>query len=225
MVKHEKIMKESEQVDLGKHRAVAGGVRAPQMGQFTPQNCFYTSPGVGAKNLRKAFEDKIVNHFLGTVQKEYQITGTDKRPELPEALQQKYDELDEKSDGKTDEEKREIDDKKETIMEEWKPWYDLAFKCNLVDEDTKFPFEATVYIREDPSYEPPKDKPDDRRHVVYFTKHRGKAHKWPMMLFHMHAQVGGFFDSDQKDLPKVSPMKGAGGVGAIPAVPADLLDE
>lgn len=211
MVKKEKIRKEADQVDLGKHRAVAGETGAPAMGNFCPQNLFYTIPGVGAKSLRTAIENKITNHFLGSVQKEYQITGTNQKPDLPEELQKKFDALDEKSE------------ERDEILEGWQPWYDLSFKCNLSSEDKKetFPFEASVYIREDTNFKPPADNPEHRRHVVYFTKHRGKAHKWPMLLFHIHAQVGGFFDSDQSDLPKVSPI---GGVGMTPAVPADLLD-
>jgi len=194
LVKQEKIAKEAEPVDLGKHRAVNPEKdRAPEMGRICPHNAFYTAPGVSAKKLRAELENKIVNHFLGNAQKEYVITGTSEKPGLPEDLQKKYDALDEKSD------------ERDTIEESWQPWYDINFKCTLTeDKKEKFPFDASVYIREDPTYEDKSGKGLTRL-CVYFVKHSGKAHKWPVLLFNMHAQLGGFFDADQT-MPKFSPI-------------------
>merc|ERR1719204_373642 len=173
-VKEEKIRKDAEPVDVGKHRATKGETRAPAMGQIAPHNAFYTVPGVGAKKLRGVSAEKIAAS--------------------------------------------------------WQPWYDLNFKAKIVEKaegadgsktkGKEFDFEASVYIREDGTYEDPNPGPDgpQRRHVVYFTKHKGKAFKWPVLVFNMHAQVGGFFDADQK-LPKLSP------VSALAPPPSDLEDE
>jgi len=219
-VKEEKIRKDAEPVDVGKHRATKGETRAPAMGQIAPHNAFYTVPGVGAKKLRGVIAEKIENHFLGSFTEEYQITGSSVKPDMPDEMQEEYNKL--KAGG--DEEGA------EKIAASWQPWYDLNFKAKIVEKaegadgsktkGKEFDFEASVYIREDGTYEDPNPGPDgpQRRHVVYFTKHKGKAFKWPVLVFNMHAQVGGFFDADQK-LPKLSP------VSALAPPPSDLEDE
>jgi len=202
-VTQEKIQKGAVDVDLGAHRATQFDKRAPALGAFRPANAFMTLPGVGAKAMRKALQDKITNEFLGKVEREYQITGTAERPSAPEGW------TEEKND------KGELNK-----PEDWQPWYDLNFYCTLVfqnnDVKEEYKFEASVYIREDPDFKPTKENPDFQRHIVFFKRHQGKHTSWGKLLFEIQRSVGGFFAGDQG--PKVGPL-------LLGPAPVELEDE
>lgn len=166
------------------------GVRAPEIGAYRPPNAFYVVPGLGADDIRQILQDCIEQNVMGKVTKEYLETGDDEKPERPDDVEE----------------------------EEWNPWWDIAFSCKLKEEkETKaadgktqtskmeYAFEGVVYIREDPSFVPSAENPDYRRHIVYFKRRKGLAHKWIKAMFKIQFKVG-FFHVQEGDVPKASPM-------------------
>jgi len=120
---------------------------------------------------------------MGIISKEYIETGDETVPEVPEDVE----------------------------PEDWNPWWDIAFKCELKENtgpDTppmEYKFEGIVYIREDPSYEAPKDEGLKVRHIVYFKRRKGLVHKWIKAMFKIQSRVG-FFHVQPENVPKVTPM-------------------
>jgi len=188
-VEHERIIKDAAAIPQEKVRDPSESlIRAPIIGTYRPPNAFYCVPSVNANFIRSTISDKILEHFMGKVEKIYEITGTSLAPE--EAPQFNDD-----------------DDEVKTEQPPWQPWYDLAFTCTMKSEETNQPYEfkGYCYIREDPSYTAPPENPHFRRHVVWFKKISGKVHKWWQILYMLQMSVG-FFHSQDGQTPKVSPM-------------------
>jgi len=168
-------------------------IHAPMLGNYKPPNAFYCVPGVCADDIRAEILDTIEKMAMGAVKREYLGTGDDTVPERPEDLDEK---------------------------EQWAPWYDLNFSCELVERkteestrQTKYKFEGSVYIREDPEYTPPEGKPDFVRNIVYFKRWRGLFHKWIVVMFKIQKKVGylhianaGHMKASSAVAPKASPV-------------------
>jgi len=172
-------------------------IHAPPAGDYLPPNAFYCVPGVCADDIRGDILNTVEQMAMGNVTKEYLITGDSTEPERPEDLDEK---------------------------EEWAPWYDLSFNCELVERNDspsvppkKYKFEGSVYIREDKSYVPPENKPNFVRNIVYFKRRRGPFHKWIVVMFKIQQKIGYLHttDSSSTTKPSVTPIAriGEGPIG------------
>lgn len=183
-VEKEKLAKAAGPEHAGTNRGDSS-IRAPPIGAYRPANLFMCTPGLDADDIRAWVKDIIIQKLMAKTENEYIDTGDATVPECPD----------------------EIDPK------DWKPWYDVNFVCELKEPsgsaetpDMNYNFAGGVYIREDTSYVPPEDHKEWRRHVVYFKRHMGLAHKWIKVMFKIKNQLG-FLNSPDCELPDVSPMK------------------
>lgn len=170
--------------------AVARGdptIRAPPIGLYRPNNLFFCAPGMDADDIRSMVNHVIEQAVMAVSDKMYIDTGDNTMPPCPEDMDPK----------------------------DWKPWFDLSFTCEIQENSgddnipaMKYKFAGGVYIREDPTYVAPAEKPEWRRHVVYFKRHGGLAHKWIKVMFKIQAQLG-FLNSPTEfgEMPSFSPVK------------------
>lgn len=180
-VEKEKLSKDKMPDNAGTNRA--GGdptIRAPPMGKYQPNNLFYCAPGWDADDIRACVKNMLVQGVMAKTLHEYIDTGDEEVPVKPEDWE----------------------------GGDWKPWYDLAFTCELAEPsgdpeipDQKFQFSGGAYIREVPS----ETAEGGRRHVVYFKRHRGLAHKWIKVMFKIQNRLGWL--NNPQALPSTSPMK------------------
>jgi len=172
-------------------------LRAPPIGTYKPPNAFYVQPGFTADQIRHTLIQVITDNVMGSYAEEYLETGTDEKPKEPE----------EHKEG-----------------EEWEPWWDISFKCKLMEEresketekedglppvTNSYEFEGAVFVREDPSY---KDEKGNFRHIVYFKRRKGLMHKWSKAMFKIQNKVGYFHvqaEGDMEAIPATTPMDAA----------------
>jgi len=182
-VEKEKLVKDKMPDEAGTNRA--GGdptIRAPPMGKYRPNNLFYCAPGMDADDIRASVKDMLVQGVMANTLHEYIDTGDHQVPEKPDDWEG-----------------------------EWKPWYDLSFTCELEEPSgsddipsQKFKFSGGAYIREVPA----ENEEGGRRHVVYFKRHKGFAHKWIKVMFKIQNRLG-WMNRRNDAAPSVSPMKTA----------------